>query len=89
MKGIDYTKYGSPNVLQLKEIEKPIHKDDEVMIRIRAAEVTKADCELRSFNFPMKWFCLPLRIAMGITKPKRQILGGCFAGKVESVGKDV
>ena len=89
MKGIVYTKYGSPDVLQLKEVEKPIPKDDEVLIKVHAAEVTKADCELRSFHFPVKWFWLPLRIAMGLIKPKKQILGGYFAGEVESVGKDV
>ena len=89
MKGVVYTKYGSPDVLQLKEVEKPIPKDDEVLIKVHAAEATKADCELRSFNFPVKWFWLPLRIAMGLIKPKKQILGGYFAGEVESVGKDV
>ncbi len=89
MKGVVYTKYGSPDVLQLKEIEKPIPKDDEVLIKVHAAEATKTDCELRSFNFPVKWFWLPLRIAMGLIKPKKQILGGYFAGEVESVGKDV
>ena len=89
MKGVVYTKYGSPDVLQLKEVEKPAPKDDEVLIKVHAAEATKADCELRSFNFPVKWFWLPLRIAMGLIKPKKQILGGYFAGKVESVGKDV
>ena len=89
MKAIVYTKYGSPDVLKLKEVEKPIPKDNEVLIKVHAAEATKADCELRSFNFPVKWFWLPLRIAMGFIKPKKQILGGYFAGEVESVGKDV
>ncbi len=89
MKAVVYAKYGSPNVLQLKEVEKPIPNDDEVLIKVHAAEATKADCELRSFNFPVKWFWLPLRIAMGLIKPKKQILGGYFAGEVESVGKDV
>ncbi len=89
MKAVVYTKYGSPDVLQLKEVEKPIPKDDEVLIKVHAAEATKTDCELRSFNFPVKWFWLPLRIAMGLIKPKKQILGGYFAGEVESVGKDV
>jgi NADPH:quinone reductase-like Zn-dependent oxidoreductase len=89
MKGVVYTKYGSPDVLELKEVGKPIPKDDEVLIKVHAAEATKTDCELRSFNFPVKWFWLPLRIAMGLIKPKKQILGGYFAGEVESVGKDV
>jgi len=89
MKGVVYTKYGSPDVLQLKEVEKPIPKDDEVLIKVHAAEATKADCEMRSFNFQVKWFWLPLRIALGLIKPKKQILGGYFAGEVVSVGKDV
>ncbi len=89
MKAVVYTKFGSPDVLQLKEVQKPIPKDNEVLIKVHAAEATKADCELRSFNFPVKWFWLPLRIAMGLIKPKKQILGGYFAGEIESVGKDV
>ena len=89
MKAVVYTKYGSPDVLQLKEVDKPIPKNDEVLIKVYAAEATKTDCELRSFNFQVKWFWLPLRIAMGLIKPKKQILGGYFAGEVESVGKDV
>jgi len=89
MKAIVYTKYGAPDVLQIREIEKPVPEDDEVLIRIHAAEATKADCELRSFNFAVKWFWLPLRVAIGVTKPKKQVLGGYFAGEVETVGKDV
>jgi len=89
MKAIVYKKYGSPSVLQLKEVDRPVPNDDEVLIKVHAAEATKADCELRSFNFPVRWFWLPLRIAMGLIKPKKQILGGYFAGEVESVGKDV
>ena len=89
MKAIVHTKYGPPDVLQLKKVDKPIPKNDEVLIKVYAAEATKTDCELRSFNFQVKWFWLPLRIAMGFIKPKKQILGGYFAGEVESVGKDV
>lgn len=89
MKAITYTTYGPAEVLKLKEVEQPFPKDSEVLIRVHAAEATKADCELRSFNFQAKWFWLPLRFAIGLTKPKRQILGGYFAGEVKSVGKDV
>jgi NADPH:quinone reductase-like Zn-dependent oxidoreductase len=70
-------------------VAKPSPKDDEVLIKVHAAEATKSDCELRSFKFPVNWFWLPLRMVMGLRKPKRQILGGYFAGEVESVGKDV
>ena len=89
MKAITYANYGSPEVLQLKEVEKPIPKDDEVLIRVQAAEATKADVEMRSFRFAVKWFWLPLRIAFGLRKPRRNILGGYFSGEVESFGKDV
>ncbi len=89
MRAITYSHYGPPEVLQLSEVEKPVPKDDEVLIRVRAVEATKADCEMRSFKFAVKWFWLPLRIALGVSKPKRQILGGYFAGEVESCGKDV
>ncbi len=65
MKAITYANYGSPDVLQLKEVEKPVPKDDEVLIRVQAAEATKGDVEMRSFRFAVKWFWLPLRIVFG------------------------
>ena len=89
MKAITYSRYGSPDVLQLKDVEKPIPEDDEVLIKVRAVEVTKSDCEMRSFKYSVKWFWLPLRIALGVRKPRRQILGGYFAGEIASKGKDV
>jgi NADPH:quinone reductase-like Zn-dependent oxidoreductase len=89
MKAIVYTEYGAPEVLKIKEIKKPEPDDGEILIRIHAVEATKADCEIRSFNFAVKWFWLPMRIAMGVTKPKKQLLGGYFAGVVKTVGKDV
>lgn len=89
MKAITYSEYGPPEVLQLKEVSKPAPKDDEILIRVRAAEATKSDCEMRSFKFAVKWFWLPLRIAWGVRKPRRQILGGYFSGEVEKLGKDV
>lgn len=89
MKAIVYTQYGPPDVLQIREIEKPAPDAGEILIRIHAVEATKADCEIRSFNFAVKWFWLPMRIAMGMTKPKQQLLGGYFAGVVEAVGKGV
>jgi NADPH:quinone reductase-like Zn-dependent oxidoreductase len=89
MKAIVYTKYGPPEVLQLKEVEKPVPKDDEILIQVRAAEATKADCEMRSCHFPVKWLWLPMRITLGLGKPKRTILGMYLAGEVETVGKAV
>jgi NADPH:quinone reductase-like Zn-dependent oxidoreductase len=89
MKAVVYEHYGAPEVLSLKELDKPVPKDDEILIRIRAAEATKGDCEMRSFRFQVKWFWLPMRIAFGITRPRKQVLGSYFAGEVESTGKDV
>ena len=89
MKAITYSEYGPPGVLQLREVEKPAPGDDELLIRVRAAEATKSDCEMRAFRFSVNWFWLPLRLAVGVTKPRRQILGGYFSGEVESVGKSV
>ncbi|MBT8359916.1 MAG: hypothetical protein KJO32_03090 [Deltaproteobacteria bacterium] len=84
MKAIVYAKYGSPDVLELKEIEKPTPTDDEVLIKVHAAEVTKADCEMRSFNFQVKWFWLSLRVYMGLIKPNKQVLGGYFGERSQA-----
>ena len=88
MKAILFTKYGPPDVLELRELEKPTPKDNEVLIRVYAATVSAGDCELRSFTFPI-WIWLPLRIMMGLIKPKRQILGQELAGEIEAKSKDV
>jgi NADPH:quinone reductase-like Zn-dependent oxidoreductase len=88
VKAVICTAYGSPDVLQLIELEKPIPKDGEVLIRIHATTVTRADCELRRFSFP-GWIWLPLRLWFGVLKPRVRVLGQEFAGQVEAVGKDV
>lgn len=89
MKAVVWTKYGPPDVLQLRDLEKPVPKDDEVLIRIHATTVTKGDCELRSLNLPI-YFALPLRIWIGLRKPKGNTIPGSeLAGEIESVGKAV
>jgi NADPH:quinone reductase-like Zn-dependent oxidoreductase len=89
MKAIVWTKYGPPDVLQLKEVEKPTPKDNEVLIRIYATTVTAGDCEQRSLKLPI-WYRLPMRAYVGLKRPKRiTILGMDLAGEIESVGKDV
>jgi NADPH:quinone reductase-like Zn-dependent oxidoreductase len=88
MKAIVCTKYGSPEVLQLKEVAKPATKDNEVLIRIFATAVTASDCIVRGFNLPASMW-LPGRLALGFTKPRNPILGMVFAGEIESAGKDV
>jgi NADPH:quinone reductase-like Zn-dependent oxidoreductase len=89
MKAVTYTRYGGPDVLHLADVPAPVPGDQDVLIRVRAAEATKSDCEFRSFRFSVKWFWLPLRIALGIRKPRRRILGMYFAGEVVSVGERV
>jgi NADPH:quinone reductase-like Zn-dependent oxidoreductase len=88
MKAIVCTKYGSPDVLQLKDVEKTTPKDNEVFIKIHATTVTSGDVRLRSFTW-VPWFWLLGRIMYGITKPRKAIPGNELAGEVESVGKDV
>ncbi|MBA7581233.1 alcohol dehydrogenase [subsurface metagenome] len=88
MKAIVCTKYGSPDVLQLKEVEKPTPKDNEVLIRIYATTVTAGDCELRSLKFPILLQLL-MRIGFGFRGPRKKILGQELAGEIEAVGKDV
>ena len=88
MKAIVYERYGPPEVLILKEVGKPTPKDNEILIRVYATTVTKYDCWMRSCTAPTG-FWLPMRIASGLRKPKKPILGTELAGEIEAVGKDV
>jgi NADPH:quinone reductase-like Zn-dependent oxidoreductase len=87
MKAIVYEKYGPPEVLHLKDVEKPTPKDNEVLIKVFATSVTKYDCWMRSCTAP-PGFGLLMRLASG-RKPKQPILGTELAGEVEVAGKDV
>ncbi len=96
MKAVVMTAYGSPEVLQLKEMQKPSPKDNEVLIRIRATSVTVGDLWARNFKAisPGKFsmplpFWLAARLYFGFSKPKVNILGAELAGEVEAVGKNV
>ncbi|QTL47863.1 MULTISPECIES: NAD(P)-dependent alcohol dehydrogenase [Priestia] len=88
MKAMVCTKYGKPDVLQLQEVEKPIPKENEILIKIHATTVTSGDCRVRSFNSPLLLW-LPMRIVLGLRKPRKSILGVELAGEVEEVGKNV
>lgn len=88
MKAIVYTRYGSPDVLQLKEVPKPAPKDNEILIKIKATTVTAADIRSRSFTVPPA-FWLPARLTLGFRQPKKEILGMELAGEVEAVGNNV
>ena len=88
MKAIVCTKYGPPEVLQLKEVEKPAPKDDEVLIKIFATAVTASDIFIRGSQIPIQ-FWIPMRLMMGLTKPRKSIIGLVLAGEIESAGKDI
>jgi len=88
MKAIICTKYGPPEVLQLKEVEKPTPKDNEVLIKIYATAVTASDIFIRSSQLPIQ-FLIPMRLMLGLTKPRKSIIGLVLAGEIESIGKNV
>jgi NADPH:quinone reductase-like Zn-dependent oxidoreductase len=88
MKAIVCTAYGPPEVLQLKEVEKPAPGDNDVLIKIVVSTVTMGDCELRTLTLPL-WTRIPMRLFMGYRKPKNFIIGMELSGIVESAGKNV
>ncbi len=83
MKAIVYTKYGSPEVLKLEDIEKPVPKENEVLIKVQASTVTATDCVFRKGEPKFS------RLFTGITKPKNPVLGSEFAGEIETIGSGV
>jgi NADPH:quinone reductase-like Zn-dependent oxidoreductase len=88
MKAIVCTKYGPPEVLQLKEVEKPTPKDNEVLIKIHAAAVTVSDCIVRSGKVNILLW-IPMRIFIGFRRPRKPVLGLELAGEIDAIGKDV
>ena len=88
MKAIICTRYGPPEVLQLKEVAKPFPKDDEVLIKIFATAVTASDIFIRGSQISIKFWIL-MRLAIGLTKPRKSIIGLVLAGEIESAGKNI
>jgi len=96
MKAVVYTEYGPPDVLQLKEVERPAPQDNEILIRIHAGSVNVGDIWARNFReitpsrftMPLPLW-LPARMYFGVTRPRINILGNEFAGEVEEAGRDV
>lgn len=90
MKAIVYEKYGPPEVLELKSVDRPLPKDNEVLIRVQATTVHRGDTRMRSLDIPGPgWQRFLARIMLGVRKPRRAILGMELAGVIEGVGRDV
>jgi NADPH:quinone reductase-like Zn-dependent oxidoreductase len=89
MKAIVWTAYGPPDVLELREVEKPAPKEDEVLIKVYATTVCSADYRMRGLDVPTRILGLLMRINLGLTRPKNPILGTELAGVIESTGKSV
>jgi len=88
MKAIIWTRYGPPEVLELRDVPRPVPRDDEVLIKVRAANVFPGDAELRRFQMhPSMW--LPIRLVMGLRRPRVAVLGQELAGEIEAVGRAV
>ena len=88
MKAIVYEKYGPPEVLHFKEVDKPVPKEHEILVKVYATTVHRGDSRMRSFSVPRGTW-LMARIALGFRGPRNKILGMEIAGEVESTGKDV
>lgn len=88
MKAAVYTRYGPPEVLQIRDVKTPAPRQREVRVRIRATTVTGSDIIVRSFALK-GWMWVLGRLALGITGPRDPILGFIFAGEIDSVGRDV
>jgi NADPH:quinone reductase-like Zn-dependent oxidoreductase len=88
MKAIMFHRYGSPDVLTIEEVEVPQPNPKEVIIKVNASSVIAGDCEMRRFDLP-PWIWLPIRVYMGLFKPRIKILGQEFAGEVWDTGSSV
>jgi NADPH:quinone reductase-like Zn-dependent oxidoreductase len=85
MKAAVCTRYGPPETLKIVECKKPIPRDDEVLIKIYATSVTNSDIFIRSSNIPLR-FRIPMRLMLGITRPRNEIIGEVLAGEIVQTG---
>jgi NADPH:quinone reductase-like Zn-dependent oxidoreductase len=88
MKAVVYRKYGPPEVLQIQQMEKPVPKGNEILVKVVATSVTAGDVRLRASDFP-PLFWLPARLVFGLVRPNKKILGHEWSGVVEQVGSNV
>jgi NADPH:quinone reductase-like Zn-dependent oxidoreductase len=89
MKAVVWTRYGPPDVLELRELDRPTPKDNEVLVRIHATTVTAGDCEMRALKFPL-YLSIPMRFWVGFRRPRMNTIPGTeLAGEIENAGKDV
>lgn len=88
MKAIVCTKYGSADVLELQDVAMPVPKHKEIRVKVHATTVTSGDCRVRAFNSPLLYW-LPMRLVLGIRKPRRAILGVELSGEVDAIGAHV
>src|SRR5438105_26440 len=100
MKAVVYDRYGPPDVLRLEDVERPVPKGDEILIKIQATTVNRSDCASRSGKRFISRFIIPLlgirddlrqkrKVLGGALRPKRRILGSELAGEVKAVGAAV
>ncbi len=88
MKAAIWIAYGAPDVLEVRDVEEPTPKNNEVMVKIVSSAVTTGDCRMRRFDVP-SGFWLPTRLAFGLFRPRKKIAGMDFSGEVVAVGKGV
>lgn len=88
MKAVIWMAYGTPDVLEVHDLEEPTPKNHEVLVKIASSAVTTGDCRMRRFDVP-SGFWLPARLAFGLFKPRKKITGMDFSGEVVAVGKGV
>lgn len=88
MKAVFTTKYGPPEVLKIVEVDKPVPRANELLVKIKAVAVTSGDCRMRAFDVPIWYFQIPMRLVLGIFKPRKPVQGLWLSGIIEKVGSE-